>query len=173
MEERRAQQQQERQRRDEDGHRPSHDPAREPRPGPLGGGLWPDLADGESVDPMAEEGQQRREEGERRRHREPDDDRPGDAHRPQDHELEEHEPEEAKQDGQTAEEHRSPGGRDRDADRLGDPIRLVGGSLGELLAEATGHEQRVVHPQAQPEQRRQVEHEDAHRRELGDDEDGG
>ena len=43
----------------------------------------------------------------------------------------------------------------------------------ELLAESAGHQQRVVDTQAEAEECRQVEHEDAHLRQARDDEDRG
>ena len=52
----------------------------------------------------------------------------------------------------------------------GDPLRAVRPER-QLLAEPAGHQQRVVDPQAEPEERRQVEHEDAHRHERRDHED--
>ena len=41
----------------------------------------------------------------------------------------------------------------------------------QLLAEPAGHQQRVVHAEPEPEQGREVEHEDAHRGQRRDDED--
>ena len=49
----------------------------------------------------------------------------------------------------------------------------VGWTLRELLAEAARQQQRVVDAEPQAEQGREVEHEDAHRRDRGDEEDRG
>ena len=71
-----------------------------------------------------------------------------------------------------AEEDRAPGGRQGDSHRVGHAIRAVRPE-GQLLTEPAGHEERVVDAEAQPEQRGQVEHEDAHRHDRGHDEDPG
>ena len=170
VQERRAQQEQEREGRNEDRHGPAHHPPREscgvPRPlvahGP---------ADRESVEAVAEDRQQGRQQRQRGRDGEGDDDRPRDPDRAQDHELEQHEPEQAEQDREAAEEHGAPGGRHGDAHGGGDAIRFELRLFGELLAEPAREQERVVDAQAKPQKGRQVEHEDAHRRELGDDED--
>jgi hypothetical protein len=171
VQERRAQQEQEREGRNEDRHGPAHHPPRESCPGSLGRWLRTDLADRESVEAAAEDRQQGRQQRQRGRDGEGDDDRPRDSDRAQDHELEQHEPEQAEQDREAAEEHGAPGGRHGDAHRGGDAIRFELRLFGELLAEPAREQERVVDAQAKPQQGRQVEHEDAHRRELGDDED--
>ena len=112
------------------------------------------------------------QQGQRRRDRQADDDGAGDADRAQDHELEQDEAEQPEQHGQAAEEDRPAGGRDG---RCGPPpataFRAGPVASGQLLAEAARHQQRVVDPEAEPEERREVEHEDAHRRDRGDEED--
>jgi hypothetical protein len=125
----------------------------------------------EAVDAGADDREDRREEGERRGYREPDDDRPGHAHGSQDHELEQDEPEQAQEHRQPGEEHRPAGRRHGDPDGF---LHAVGSvAFRELLAEPARQEQRVVHPEAEPEERREIEHEDAHRDEGRDHEDPG
>ena len=116
-----------------------------------------------------------------------EDDRASDAHRAQDHELEEHQPDQAEQHRQAAEEDRPTGrghgGADGRLEQLAfrlhgagpGRIRIAARSTGgnQLLAEAAREEQRVVAAQPEAEQRREVEHEDAHRRQRGSDDDGG
>ena len=149
----------------------AHDAAGEAGPRAVGARLHGDLADAERVDPGAEDREDRRQERERRGHRQPDDDRPGDAHRAQDHELEQDEAQEAEQHGEAGEEHGPAGGRDGDPDGLRHAVRPL--AVRQLLAEAAGHQQRVVHAQAEAQERGQVEHEDAHRDHGGHDEDPG
>ncbi len=150
----------------------AHDPAGEPRPRPVGLGRDGDLANGEAVHPRAQDRQDGRQQGERRRAGQADDDRPGDPDRAQDHELEQDQPEEPEQDRHGAEEDGPSGGRDGDPDRIRD-LCLAARAFGHLLAEPAGHEQRVVHPESEAEERREVQHEDAHRGDLGDQEDRG
>jgi hypothetical protein len=119
----------------------------------------------------AEQREQRGQEGQCRQHRQPDHRRAGDPDRAQDHELEQDQAEEAEQHGQAAEEHGATRCRDRDPDRLADAIGIVGRSVRQLLPEPARQQQRIVDPQTEPEQRRQIEHEDAHRRQLSQDED--
>ena len=171
MEERDAQQEQDTERREQDPQGLAHHPPREPRPGAGGAGLDGDPSNGEGVDPGADDGEDRRQQRERRCHRKPHHDGTGDPDRAQDHELEQDEAEQPEQDGEPGEEHGTPGRRHGHPDRLGHAIRS--GAPRKLLAEPAGHQQRVVHAQTQAQERRQVEHEDAHRRERGDDEDAG
>ena len=163
--------QEEGERRDEHPHRVAHDPAREPRPRPFGSGPRRDAPDGHPIEVLAEHRQQRRQEGQCGEDGEADDDRPREPDRAQDHELEEHQPEQAQQHRQPAEEHGPPARRDRDPDGLAHPVRLVRRALGELFPESTGEQQRIVDTEAEPEQRREVEDEDAHRGDLRDEED--
>ena len=171
VEERNAQQQQERQRRDQHGHRVAHDASGEAGPRAVRAGLHGHLADAEPVDPRAEDREDRRQEGEGRGDRQPDHDRPGDAHRAQDHELEQDEAQEAEQHGEAGEEHGPARGRDGHADGLRHAIGPL--AARQLLAEAARHQERVVHAQAEAQQRGQVEHEDAHRDHGRHDEDAG
>ena len=172
VEERRAEEEQEGEGRDEDRDGVAHHPSGEARPRPLGPGRPRHPPDGESVDPGPEDGQDRGQERQRRGDRQGDDDRAGDPDRAQDHELEQDQPEQAEEHGQPAEEDGPSGRRDGDPDRRRDAVRAVGLER-ELLAEPAGHQQRVVDAETQPEQGREVEHEDAHRRQRGDDEDPG
>ncbi len=180
MEERQAEQEQEPERGDEHRHRMVHDPAREAGPGALSVRRHGHLANREGVQARSEDREHRRQQGQGRQHGEEHDDRPGHPDRAQDHELEQHEPDEPEQDGQATEEHGSPGrchGRldGRADDRL--PRRPTLGSrrnsleidrtAGQLLAESAGEQQRVVHAQAESQQRGEVQHEDAHRGQAG------
>ena len=173
MEERGAEQQQERQGGDEHGDRSAHDPSGEPGPWTLGLRSRLDLPDRVAVKVAPEQGQERREERQRGRDGEADDDRAGDADGAQDHELEEDEAEQSEQHGQAAEEDRPSGCRDRDPHRFLDAVAISHRAFRQLFPETARDEQRVVDAEPEPEQRCEVEHEDAHGRELGHDEDGG
>ena len=173
MQERRSEDEQEGQGRDEDGDRPAHDRAGEARPRSVGVTVDRHLADGSAIEVAPEQREQGRQQGQGGGDREEHDDRPGDPDRTQDHELEEDEAQEAEQDRQAAEEHGPTGGGHGQADGRPEPLRVVGIAAGQLLPELAGHEQRVVDAEAEAEEGRQVEHEDAHRRQRRDDEDGG
>ncbi len=138
VEERRAEDEEQREGRDEDGDRVAHHPSSEPRPRALGVGMRVHLPDRESVDPVAEDRQDRGQQRQRRQARQPDDDGAGDADRAQDHELEEDQAEQAQQDGQPAEEHRPTRRGDRDADGVGHAVG-AGRSERQLLAEPARH----------------------------------
>ncbi len=173
MEERRAEQEQDRQRRQQHRDRAAHDPAGEARPGTVRIVDGHDPPDCQRIDPGADDREDRRQQRHRRDHGEEDDDRAGDADGPQDHELEQDEPDQTQQHGQAGEEHRPPGRRDGRHDGVRDPVGLVRRPGRELLAEAARHQQRVVDTEAKPQERREVEDEDAHRRHARDAEDRG
>ena len=168
MQERETEDQQEGQRRDEHRHRPAHDPASEPGPRALHARHGRHASDREPIQVPTTENESGRQQGQRCGHGQTDDDRPGDAHRAQDHELEQDQPEEPQEHGQTAEEDRPPGGGHGDAHGF---VDLVETAPGQFLAESAGHQQRVVHPEAEPEEGREVEHEDTHGRHARDHED--
>ena len=170
VQERRAEHQQEQQRRHQHRDRMAHDPAGEPCPRAVDAVRRPHGPDRVAVDAVADDREDRGQQGQRGEDREPDHDRPGDPDGAQDHEFEEDQPEEAQQHGQAAEEHGPAGGGDGDPHRLGDAVG-TGRPAGQLLAEAAREQQRVVHPQAEAQQRREVEHEDAHRDDGPDQED--
>ena len=183
VQERQPKDQQEQQRRDEEEQRAIHDAASEAGPGArlrsARSPSAPSLArrpNGEyAIDARAQHRQHRRQQRERRGHGEADDDRAGDADRAQDHELEQDQPDQPEQHGQAAEEHGPAGGRHGRRDGFVDCLLVDSVGLrvgrrpraGQLLAESAGQQQRVVDAEPQPEQRRQVEHEDAQRRLLG------
>ena len=127
MQERQAEQDEDREGRDEDGDRLPHDPPGEARPGAVRIVSRRDRADRERVDPRADDREEGREEGEGGRGGEQHDDRAGDPDGAQDHELEEDQPGEPQQHGQTREEDGSPGGRDGRRDRRGDAAAGVVG----------------------------------------------
>ena len=172
VEERGAEQEQQRERRDQHGDRAAHHRAGEGRPAPVRGRPDRHPTDRELVDPGADDRQQGGHEGQRRRDRKTHDDRAGDPDRAQDHELEQDEPEQAEQHRQAGEEHRPPRRRDRRPDRIRD-VLLPAAARGQLLAEAARHEQRVVDAEPQSQQRGEIEHEHAHRHERRDHEDRG
>ena len=171
VEERRAEQQQDRQRRQEDRDRAAHDPAREAGPRAVRVVDGHDPPDREGIDPGADDREDRRQQRHGGDHREEDDDGAGDPDGPQDHELEQDEPDQSEEHGQAGEEDRPPGRRDGRDDGVRHPVRLVRRPGRELLAESARHQQRVVDAEAQPEERREIEDEDAHRRDARDAED--
>ena len=122
VQERGTEQEQEPEGRDEHRHRMAHHPPGEPGPWPVHvlGGV--DLADPTGVDPIAEDAQDRRQEGQRRGHREADHDGAGDPHRAQDRELEQDQSGQPEQDGEAREEDRPAGGHDGHRDGLGNGI---------------------------------------------------
>jgi hypothetical protein len=124
--------------------------------------------DGQRIHLGPEEAQDGRQQGQRARYSQPDDDRAGDADRAQDHEVEQHQPDQPEQDGQAGEEDSPPGRGHRRCHGL-----LARGmdSAGQLLAEAAGQQQRVVDAQPETEQRGQVEHEDGEGRDVRGKED--
>ena len=146
-----------------------HHPPGESRPGAVRVVLRRHPPDCQGVDPRPDDREERGQQRQRRDRRKEDDDRPGDPDRAQDHELEEDQPEEPEEHGQAGEEDGPAGRRDGRLDRARDTVPVADGPGGELLSKATRHEQRVVDAQAEPKQRRQVQHEDAHRGETGDD----
>jgi hypothetical protein len=146
VEERGAEEEQDGQRRYEHGHRSTHDRAGEPRPATLGRRVDCHAAERQRIDPRPDDRQTRRQQREGRQDGEPHDDRARDADGAQDHEFEQHQAQQAQQHRQPREEDRSSGGRDRRGDGVADPVRPR--PVRQLLAEATGHEQRVVDAQA-------------------------
>ena len=69
--------------------------------------------------------EQRRQQGQRGRDRQTHDEGARDPDRAQDHELEQHQPEQPEQDGQAAEEHRPTGRGDRDPHGVAQSIGVV------------------------------------------------
>ena len=118
-------------------------------------------SDGHRVDPGSDDREERWQQRHRGDCREKDDDRPGDPDRAEDHELEEDESQQAQQDCQAGEEDGPAGRRNGRLDGARDTIRVTGRPGGELLSKAAGHE------------RREIQDEDAHRGEAGDDGDRG
>ena len=169
MQERRPEEEQQREGREEKDHGSLHHTTGVPGPRSLGGRPRLHAADRQPVEMLAGQREQGREQRQCREHGEADDDGSSDPHRPQDHELEQDETEQAEQHRQAAEEHGAARGGDRDPDGLLDARRLIGRLFGQLLAEATREQERVVDAKTEPEQRREVEDEDAHRCERGDD----
>ena len=178
VQERRAEHEQEEQGRDEHGDRVAHDPPREAGPGtvrparPVGSAGRRRPAQREAIDARSEDRQDRRQERQRRSDGKPDHDRAGDPDRAQDHELEEDQPQQPEEHGQPAEEDRPAGRGNRHPDRLRHPVRSLRPER-ELLAEPARQQQRVVDAEAQAEEGREVEHEDAHRADRRDQEDAG
>ena len=138
MQERRAEQEQQGERRDEDRDRPAHDAAREARPRAVALGSGRDAAHGEPIEVRADHREQGRQQRQRREDRQADDQRPGDPDAAQDHELEEDEPEQPQQHGQAAEEHGAAGGRDGDPDGLGDSVVACAGRVARPAPPGTG-----------------------------------
>ncbi len=125
-------------------------------------------------------GEGRRQQRERRRDREADHDGARDAHRAKHHEVEQEQPGQAHEHGHPTEEDRPPGCRNGGRHRVSNNRLLYGSirtsataSAEELLATATDHQQGIVDTQAEAQQGREIEHEDAHGGDGGDQHDGG
>ena len=117
--------------------------------------------DGQSVDAMAEYGQEGRKQGEGQGHREEDHQDSSDAQGSQHHVLEEEEPGEPGGGGDAGEEEST--SRRGDGDCHG----FIPGAGEELLTEAAHHEEGVVDGDADTQKGGDVEHEDGHIGELG------
>ena len=172
MEERRSEQEHQAKGRDEDRDGVLHHPPREASPRAIRIVPRHHPADRQGVDPGPDDREQGRQQRQRRRCGEEDDDRAGDSDRAQDHELEQDEPGQPEQHRQSREEDGAPRRLDRGLDRTGNPFgRRIASPGGHLLPESARHQERIVDAQAQPEERGEVEHEDAHRGDAADDED--
>ena len=172
MEERRSEQEHETERRDKDRDWMIHHPPSEA--GPRAVRIVPrhDASDGQRVDPRPDDGEQGREKGQRRRRREEHDDGARDSDRTQDHELEEDEARQPEQHRQAREEDCPSSRFDRRLDGAGHPLRRRIASPGShLLSESARHQERIVDPEAEPQERREIQHEDAHRGGAADEED--
>ena len=151
-------------------HRPHRMPAQ--RAGPLLPHLW-GVVPGEAarepvgpVDPAAEDGEEGGEERDREQHRHADHDQSAQADAPG---LDQRRQEQRAE----PDHHRESRGDDRLARRHHRAHRGQQGpqAASQLLAEAGHHQQRIVDAHAEADHGRHVEHEDRHRREMGDDAD--
>ena len=129
----------------------AHDAPAEAAPRALAIRIHGDLAHGERVQPWPEHAEDRRQERQCPGHGQPHDDRAGDTHRPEDHELEEDQPDQTQEHGEPGEEDRSSRRRDRDPDgRLDRPlagragVRVQSGSVSQSARVASSSRKRLV-----------------------------
>ena len=157
MKERRAQQEDERDDRDEHEKRPAHDRCRDRVP--PSGARRVRLEDRNAPAPevASEYGEKRGQERQAVEHRARDDDRARDAHRREERPLIEEHPGDTDRDGEAGERDRASGRRHRDGQRV-----VAAPTAPHLLAESVRDEERVVDRDAQADERHHVQGVDGH-----------